>query len=89
MCNAKGSLQNQTSLYCFYLMLKYWSDNEMSVMALLRNNHTVFSEESGEVALSVLSQGQPPSTRAKLEQVRKQWQLIRRSDFNALDASAQ
>ena len=45
-------------------------------MDLLRQNHTIFSEESGEIALSVLVQSQPPSTRVDLEATRQQWQLV-------------
>ena len=48
-----------------------------SVCSPYYNNHTLFSEESGEIALSVLSHGQPSGTRADIEQTRKQWQLIR------------
>jgi hypothetical protein len=77
MCNGQGVGEYQRSLYCFTLMLRYWTHHELPIMTLLRSNHTLFSEESGEIALSVLSTSQPSSNRTKLEQVRKAWQFVR------------
>jgi len=37
----------------------------------------MFSEESGEIALSVLARGTPPSSRADLLQVQHHWQMVR------------
>ena len=57
MCNGQGVGEYQRSLYCFTLMLRYWTHHELPIMTLLRSNHTLFSEEAGEIALSVLSSG--------------------------------
>ncbi len=77
MSSGQGSIQYQNSFYCFSVFLKHCSDNALCLLPLLQHNHTLFSEESGEIALSVLSHGQPAGTQADIEQVRKQWQLIR------------
>ena len=77
MCNAKGSLDYRRSLYCFSIFMQYWTDHGLPIMTLLQANHTIFSEESGEIALSVLATSQPTSNRTKLDQVRKDWQFVR------------
>jgi len=89
MCNAQGSLDYRRSLYCFLIMTRYWSYHKLPIMALLHANHTLFSEESGEIALSALATSQPSSNRAKYEQVRKDWQLVRsRFDLHSVDQSS-
>ena len=40
-------------------------------------NHTLFSEESGEVALSVLSYSQPASELTDLNQTQKYWLMTK------------
>ena len=83
MCSAHGTLDYRRSLYCFLIINRYWSYHHLPIMQLLQANHTLFSEESGEIALSVLATSQPTSNRAKYEQVRKDWQLVRaRSDLH-------
>ena len=47
------------------------------VADLLSANHTVFSEESGEIALSVLAHSQPVNVRADLKVTRAYWLLTR------------
>ena len=79
MCNAQGSLDYRRSLYCFVIMTRYWTYHQLPIMTLLQANHTLFSEESGEIALSALATSQPTSNRAKYDQVRKDWQLVRSS----------
>ena len=51
------------------LLMSYWREHNLPVMELLMRNHTAFSEESGEIALSVLARGTPPQSRADLQQV--------------------
>ena len=77
MCNAQGSLDYRRSLYCFLITTRYWTFHQLPIMPLLRANHTLFSEESGEIALSALATSQPTSNCAKYHQVRKDWQLVR------------
>jgi len=58
MCKAKGALDYQRSMYCYELMLRYWEKKKLPIIELLRLNHTMFSEESGEIALSALTTSQ-------------------------------
>jgi hypothetical protein len=76
MCNAQGSLDYRRSLYCFLIMTRYWTYHQLPIMTLLQANHTLFSEESGEIALSALATSQPTSNRAKYDQVRKTGNLF-------------
>jgi hypothetical protein len=57
--------------------MQYWTEHGLPIMTLLQANHTIFSEESGEIALSVLATSQPTSNRTKLDQTRKDWQFVR------------
>jgi len=77
MCTTKGALDYQRAMYCFELMLRYWENKKLPIIELLRLNHTMFSEESGEIALSALVTSQPLSTRADIEQTRRHWQMVR------------
>jgi len=89
MCNAHGSLDYRRSLYCFLIMRRYWYYHKLPIMTLLQANHTLFSEESGEIALSALATSQPTSNRAKYHQVRKDWQLVRsRFNLHSIDKSS-
>ena len=47
---SKGATDYQAGLYCS-MRLQYWEAAELPIMDLLQLNHTVFSEESGEIAL--------------------------------------
>jgi len=76
-CNGRGAHDYQRALYCFTMMLRYWNLHQLPIITLLQANHTLFSEESGEIALSVLATSQPTNNRTKIEQARKAWQLIR------------
>ena len=77
LCRNKGSHDYQRTMFVFALLLRYWEENGLPIMDLLRANHTLFSEESGEIALSVLARGTPPSSRADLQQVQHHWQMVR------------
>jgi hypothetical protein len=44
---------------------------------VLNFNLTALSEESGELALSMLTRAQSPQTRGDFEQTNKQWRRIR------------
>src|SRR5690348_6565865 len=75
MC--RGAEDYQRAMYAYELLLLYWERNGMPIMELLKRNPTMFSEESGEVALSALASLTPSSARGDLEQTRQQWQLIK------------
>jgi len=77
MCNGTGALHYQRSLYCFTSTLPYWTLHKLPIIKVLQANHTLFSEETGEIALSVLSTSQPINNRTKIEQGRKAWQFVR------------
>ena len=64
-------------MYCYELMLRYWENKKLPIIDLLRLNNTMFSEESGEIALSALATSQPLSTRANIEQTRQYWQMVK------------
>jgi len=88
MCKAKGALDYQRSMYCYELMLRYWECKKLPIIELLRLNHTMFSEESGEIALSALTTSQPLSTRADIEQTRQHWQIVKMK-YESLHADKQ
>ena len=84
MCRSKGSLDYQRTMLVFARLLQYWEAHNLPVCELLSQNHTSFSEESGEIALSVLARATPPSCRADLQQVQHHWQMVRMNfDFHA------
>ena len=64
-------------MYYYSVLLQYWSDGGLPLLDLLRANHTVFSEESGEIALSVLVHAQPQSEKADLLQTQRFWAMVR------------
>ena len=76
-CSSKGASEYSRSMFCFDHLLRYWFDLDLPVASLLRAEHTAFSEESGEIALSVLVHSQPPNYRSDLQQTRNYWHLTR------------
>jgi hypothetical protein len=77
LCRHKGTHDYQRTMFVFALLLRYWEENGLPIMDLIKANHTMFSEESGEIALSVLARGTPPASRADLPQVQHHWQMVR------------
>ena len=76
-CSSKGASDYYRSMLCFSHLLRYWMTCDLPVANLLKANHTVFSEESGEIALSVLVHSQPASGRTDIKETRKYWHLTR------------
>ena len=64
-------------LFMFDHLIRYWVRPDLPLMELLNWNHTIFSEESGEIALSVLSHSQPETKRADLKTTQDYWLLTR------------
>ena len=64
-------------MFMFDHLLRYWIRLGLSIMELFNWNHTIFSEESGEIALSVLSHSQPPTNRSDLKNTQDYWLLTR------------
>jgi hypothetical protein len=77
LCRSRGSLDYQRTMLVFAILLQYWEAHNLPVCQLLSQNHTSFSEESGEIALSVLARTTPASCRADIEQVQHHWQMVR------------
>src|SRR5215470_6826040 len=70
----RGAWDYRSMLVC-RLLMQHWIKEDLPVAQLLQANHTVFSEESGEIALSVLVHSQPPNTHTELTTTRNYWQL--------------
>ena len=76
-CANKGSAEYYRAMLFFHAILTKWFELGVPIADLLRVNHTVFSEESGEIALSVLAFSQPPNARPDLKVTRNYWHLTR------------
>src|SRR6185437_1325702 len=63
------------AMFVFDHLLRYWRDKGMSILTMLHQIHTLFSEESGEIALSVLADSQPPNYRTDFAATRNYWQM--------------
>ena len=72
----RGADAYRPQMYFFMLMTMRWCRDDHVIMRLFRENHTIFSEESGEIALSVLANSQPSSTRSSLQDTRQFWQAV-------------
>ena len=53
-CSSKGAADYARSMFMFDHLLRYWIRLGLPIVDLFKWNHTIFSEESGEIALSVL-----------------------------------
>jgi len=73
----RGSTVYRTPMFVFLLQLMYWIRTKSPISTYLHLNHTIFSEECGEIALSMLANLQPSSTRGSLLETQKCWQLVK------------
>ena len=80
-CSSKGATEYARSMFMFDHLLRYWIRLGLPIIDLFNWNHTIFSEESGEVALSVLSHSQPPTKRSDLKNAQGYWLLTRQRYF--------
>ena len=76
MIQNKGAQNYRAPMLFFMLKTMYWADHDQPIMSLLRANHTMFSEESGEIALSRLASLQPTNMRESLRDTKEKWQSI-------------
>ena len=76
-CGSKGGQIYDRCMYIFSILLRYWHQHQFPFLDLLQFNHTIFSEESGEIALSLLARGTPTASRTKLSDVRYRWQMLK------------
>ena len=63
------------AMFVFDHLLRYWRDKGIPIIPMFQQAHTIFSEESGEIALSVLADSQPPNNRTDLRATRNYWQM--------------
>ena len=61
-------------MWVFHALISKWFKQGLPI-AQLSANHTIFSEETGEIALSILAQSQPVNTRTDLKVTRAYWHL--------------
>src|SRR6185437_12770560 len=87
MCTTKGVADYQRTMYVHMILMDYWKEQKLPVFEMLRKNSTFFSEESGEIALSMLVNMQPVGTGAELPVARRYWQCLplRERSFSILD----
>lgn len=76
-------------MYYFLTLVNYWTRHQLPVITLFQLNHTIFSEESGEIALSVLVNAQPANACGDLEQTRQLWQVVKMRNDALRDVSNQ
>ena len=71
----------------FYGLLEYWESKGLPIFHLFKASPTFFSEESGEIALSLLTRSRPQNMRYDYEQTRKSWLFSKQMSSSSLDAS--
>ena len=65
------------AMFVFFGLLSYWQEKELPIFKLFQRSPTFFSEESGEIGLSVLTKSRPASMRCDYQQTRKAWVLVK------------
>src|SRR6185437_10492525 len=70
-----GASDYARAMFVFNHLLRYWRDKGMSILTMLNQIHTLFSEESGEIALSGLADSQPPNYRTDFAATRNYWKM--------------
>lgn len=66
-----GSLLYQRALLVSYRILEYWEEQNLPIFDLHKDNITFFSEESGEIGLSVLALSFPSNQKGTLDETRR------------------
>jgi len=66
-----GSVLYQRVIIVSYRILEYWEEHKLPIFDMHRSNVTFFSEESGEIALSVLALSFPSNQKGSLEETRR------------------
>lgn len=72
-----GSALYTNGLYLFYATLLYWEENSLPIATLFTRCHTLFSEESGELCLSLLQRSIPSQSRSDYETAKRAWRLCK------------
>lgn len=68
--------------------MEHWTLKDLPIFELLRRSPTFFSEESGEIAISVLTRSRPQNVRADYQQTRRAWLLVKHLHSASHDADA-
>ena len=76
LSRSPGTTLYRNSSYLFLLQVTHWANEGALIIDILHQYHTQFSEESGEIALSLLTQSLPASPRGNSNKTRKAWQFI-------------
>src|SRR6185437_13920259 len=87
MCTTKGVADYQRTMYVHMILMDYWKEHKLPVFEMLRKNPTFFSEERGEINLSMLVNMQPVGTGAELQVARRYY--TREKLFNTGHSSKQ
>lgn len=66
-----GSVLYQRVILVSYRILEYWEEHKLPIFDMHRSNVTFFSEESGEIALSVLALSFPSNQKGSLDETRR------------------
>ena len=74
------------AMFVFFGLISYWQEKELPIFKLFQRSPTFFSEESGEIGLSVLTKSRPASMRCDYEQTRKAWVLVKEMYTAGTDA---
>ena len=76
LSRSPGTTLYRNSSYLFLLQVTHWANEGALIIDILHQYHTQFSEESGEIALSLLTHSLPASRRGNINETRKAWQFI-------------
>ena len=75
------------SMYMFSGLLEYWESKGLPIFHLFKASPAFFSQECGEIALSLLTRSRPQNMRCDYEQTRKSWLFSKQRSSASLDAS--
>src|SRR5262245_6017065 len=76
-CSTRGVSGYQASMLMFSLLEQHWAQTpDFCISRLFRDSHSTFSEESGDIALSLLATSQPPATKSTLKTTSDYWLLL-------------
>ena len=72
-------------MFIFFGLVEYWEQNGLPIARIFRESPTFLSEESGELAISLLSRSRPANLRCDYENTRKSWLLVKQMNSAASD----
>ena len=72
-------------MFMFFGLVEYWEEHGLPMTRILRESPTFLSEESGELAISMLSRSRPINLRCDYESTRKSWLLVKQMNSATSD----